>query len=255
MSDQRFLSIMVVPEDGRESHTFRVSYRSLRLAAAAGSVLVLGMAVLAGSWWYLAARAAKVPALEAQVAQHASDQARMESFATPLVELEARYEQIRQLFGPDAEQVASGLWLPPPAPRGASQGPDPDDGGSRPTSWPLTGRGFVTQRLLEGDAGAHPGLDIAVPADSYIRAAGAGIVVDVGDDPVYGRFVSLDHGEGYRTVYAHASSALVEVGQRVRRNEVIALSGSTGRSTAPHLHFEILHNGEPVDPLSMVRQP
>ena len=80
-------------------------------------------------------------------------------------------------------------------------------------------------------------------------------MVEVGDDPVYGRFVSLDHGEGYRSLYAHASVALVEVGQRVRRNEVIALSGSTGRSTAPHLHFEILLSGAPVDPLTMVRQP
>ena len=254
MAEPRYLSIMVVPEDGRESHTFRVTYRSLRLAAGFGLAMVLGVAVLAGSWWYLAARAAKVPALEAQVAQHAEDQARMEAFASQLVELENRYEQIRQLFGPDGQQVASGLWLPPPAPRGGA-GPDPDDGGSRPTSWPLTERGFVTQRLLEGNGGSHPGLDIAVPADSYIRAAGAGVVVDVRDDPVYGRFVSLDHGEGYRTVYAHTSVALVEVGQKVRRNELIALSGSTGRSTAPHLHFEIHHNGEPVDPLSMVRQP
>jgi murein DD-endopeptidase MepM/ murein hydrolase activator NlpD len=98
-------------------------------------------------------------------------------------------------------------------------------------------------------------LDVAVPADTYVRAAGAGVVVDVGEDLVYGRFVSLDHGGGYRSLYGHASETLVELGQRVRRNEVIALSGSTGRSTAPHLHFEILLNGEPLDPLTMVRQP
>jgi murein DD-endopeptidase MepM/ murein hydrolase activator NlpD len=113
----------------------------------------------------------------------------------------------------------------------------------------------VTQGLLEGEGTSHPGLDIAVPADSYVRAAGAAIVVDVGEDAVYGRFVTLDHGDGYRTLYAHASETLVEPGQRVRRNEVIALSGSTGRSTAPHLHFEILLNGEAVDPLSMVKPP
>src|SRR5688572_17321173 len=172
MAEPRFLSIMVVPEDGRESHTFRVSYRLLKVAAAAGFVLVFGVALMAGSWWYLAARAAKVPALEKQVALHAEDQARMEEFATQLSELEDRYQQIRQLFGPETEQVASGLWLPPPQPRGSREAPDPDAGASRPSSWPLTERGFVTQRLLEGDAGAHPGLDIAIPADSYIRAAG-----------------------------------------------------------------------------------
>jgi murein DD-endopeptidase MepM/ murein hydrolase activator NlpD len=67
--------------------------------------------------------------------------------------------------------------------------------------------------------------------------------------------VVVEHGGGYETVYAHASMILVGRGQVVRRGEVIALSGSTGRSTAAHLHFEILLDGRPVDPLSMVEQP
>jgi murein DD-endopeptidase MepM/ murein hydrolase activator NlpD len=121
--------------------------------------------------------------------------------------------------------------------------------------WPLTERGFITQALLEGAQGDHPGLDIAVPSDSYIRAAGGGTVVDVDEDDVYGRFVVIDHGGGYSTLYAHASLHLVARGQRVRAREVVALTGSTGRSTAPHLHFEILLNGEAVDPLLLVQQP
>jgi murein DD-endopeptidase MepM/ murein hydrolase activator NlpD len=255
MSQDRFLSIIVVPEDGRESRTFRISHKRLRLAVGVAAVAALAITLMAGSWWYLAARAARVSALEAQVAQHARDRATVESFATQLAELERRYEQIRRLYGPNADQVASDLWLPPPAPRGPDGRPDPDPDGSLPSSWPLTQRGFVTQPLVEGDGGQHPGLDIAVPTDSYIRAAGAAVVVDVGEDTIYGRFVLLDHGDGYRSLYAHASATLVELGQRVRRNEVIALSGSTGRSTAPHLHYEIILNGEPVDPLTLVRQP
>lgn len=124
-----------------------------------------------------------------------------------------------------------------------------------PASWPLTERGFITQPLVERSSEPHQGLDIAVPADSYIRAAGAGTVREAGRDPVYGRFLTLEHDDGYRTLYAHASAILVEEGQRVQRNEVIGLTGSTGRSTAPHLHFEVLRNGEAVDPLSMVNQP
>jgi len=72
---------------------------------------------------------------------------------------------------------------------------------------------------------------------------------------VYGRYVVIDHGQGYATLYGHASLNLVSLGQTVREREVIALSGSTGRSTGPHLHFEILIDGEPVDPLTMVQQP
>jgi len=125
-----------------------------------------------------------------------------------------------------------------------------------PTSWPLAEAGFVTQAMTEG-AGVegHPGLDIAIPSDSYVRAAGAGRVLRVGDDPIYGLFLVLEHGNGYQTVYAHNSMITAARGQVVRRGEVIALTGSTGRSTAPHLHFEVLLAGVPLDPLSMVEEP
>jgi len=98
-------------------------------------------------------------------------------------------------------------------------------------------------------------LDIAVATDSYVRAAGAGTVMDTGEDDTYGIFVRIDHGNGYETPYAHASQALVQIGELVRKNEVIALSGSTGQSTAPHLHFELLRDGELVDPLELITQP
>jgi murein DD-endopeptidase MepM/ murein hydrolase activator NlpD len=252
---RRAVSIIILPEDGGESRTFRLSRAMLTGATIAGGLLLLLLVGMVGSWFHLASRAARAADLAEQVAAHELERERFELFAEQLGELERRYEQIRQMFGADGDQVASDLWLPPPVPRSPGARPEVDIDGSLPTSWPLTQRGFVTQRLLAGDAGEHPGLDIAVPTGSYIRAAGAGVVVDVGDDPIYGLYVRLDHGDGYRSLYAHASETFVEVGQRVRRNEVIALSGSSGRSTAPHLHFEILLDGEAVDPLTMIRQP
>jgi murein DD-endopeptidase MepM/ murein hydrolase activator NlpD len=163
---------------------------------------------------------------------------------------------MRDLFGRAPTDPLSDVWLPPTGSRrtGSAEG-RPEDGPSLPTVWPLTERGFVTQGLHEGIEGEHPGLDIAVATDSYIRASGGGTVVDVGDDAVYGRFVVIDHGEGYATLYGHASATLVSLGQDVRERQVIALSGSTGRSTGPHLHFEVLVDGEPVDPLTVVEEP
>jgi murein DD-endopeptidase MepM/ murein hydrolase activator NlpD len=93
-----------------------------------------------------------------------------------------------------------------------------------------------------------------VATDSYIRAAGGGTVVDVGEDAIYGRFVVIDHGNGYSTLYGHASLNLVTLGQQVRERQVIALSGSTGRSTGPHLHFEVLVDGGRADPFRKGRQ-
>lgn len=256
MDEPRHLSVILVPDGGRASRTFRVSYRRLRWVAAGAVILAAMVTLMAGSWWYLAARAARTQILEERVAEMEADRVRMESFAQQLEGLEAQYGRIRALFGSETSPVTSELWLPPPpsiqGPGRAAAGQGDD---TRPTTWPLTERGFITQTLLEGEGGEHPGLDIAVPSDSYIRAAGPGTVVDVGEDPVYGRFVTLDHGGGYRSLYGHASATSVEMGQQVRRGEVIALSGSTGRSTAPHLHFEILLDGEPVDPLTLVRRP
>lgn len=253
----RKLTIMVVPDDGRESRTIHMPYKWLRIWAVVGSLLALALTVMAGSWWYLAARASRVTDLELQLQAVDADKARIQVLARDLEAIEAQYGNIRDLFGTGSPGSSGDVWLPPAsgARRGRGTETLPAAGASVPTVWPLTQRGFITQALLEGAEGDHPGLDIAVPSDSYIRAAGGGTVVDVGEDEVYGRFVVIDHGAGYTTLYAHASLQLVARGQRVREREVIALSGSTGRSTAPHLHFEILLEGEAVDPLSMVQEP
>ena len=79
-------------------------------------------------------------------------------------------------------------------------------------------------------------------------------MAEVGEDAEYGIFVLLDHPQGYQTVYGHASRVLVQLGDSVASGQVIALSGSTGRSTGPHLHFEIRRNGRSLDPSSLVRE-
>ncbi len=249
---ERHLTVMLLPDGAQDSRTFRISYPRLRVLLVGTAVVAVALTLMAGSWWYLAARASRVGELEARVEELSAQEARIRALAAQLEEVEARYQDVRSLFGSSPEGQPSEVWLPPTGGGAAAGGAGP--GASLPESWPLTERGFVTQGLLDAEVD-HPGLDIAVPTDSYVRAAGGGTVVDAGDDPVYGRFVVLDHGDGYSSLYAHASTILVERGQRVRQNEVIALSGSTGRSTAPHLHFEILLNGEAVDPTSMVSQP
>jgi len=255
----RKLTIMVMPDRGPESRTIHITYKWLRVLAVGASGLAFALTVMAGSWWYLAARASRVADLELQLQALEGDRARVQTLARQLESIEAQYGNIRDLFGTSGSGGASDVWLPPASGSRRGRGAEtlPAAGASRPSVWPLSENGFVTQALIEGAAGNddHPGLDIAVATDSYIRASGGGTVVDVGEDRVYGRFVVLDHGGGYSTVYAHASLNLVERGQRVREREVIALSGSTGRSTAPHLHFEILRDGEAVDPLTMVEQP
>lgn len=250
------LSIVLLPEEGGESRTFHLSPRGVRLAKWGGTAAVVIASIMFISWWYLAFQTAKSWQLQATVDSLEIERTQIRALAEELGRVEAEYENLRGLFGSSETPIAPDLWLPPsglPGSRSASQGVG--SGEFLPTTWPLTEAGFITQPLVEDGTADHPGLDIAVPTDSYIRAAGAGRVVRVGEDPLYGHFVVLEHGDGYQTIYAHASLILVPRGHEVRRAEVIALSGSSGQSTAPHLHFEILLDGLPVDPLSMVEQP
>ena len=247
------ISILIVPEGSRSTRTFRLSPFRLRLLAVTLALSAVMLGGMAGSWWFLAAKAAHVDDLEEQVVNLTAENRRVGALATQLETLEERYRELTALFGVTGDSAAAPVWIPPSRPGGRRTAAAPD--GGRPTSWPLTQRGFITQALLAGETAEHPGLDIAVPTGSYVRAAGLGAVVDLGEDPIYGRFVVLDHPGGYQTRYAHASELLVASGDSVRRNEVIALSGSTGRSTAPHLHFEILQDGVLIDPLTLVRQP
>ncbi|OAT79832.1 peptidoglycan DD-metalloendopeptidase family protein [Desulfotomaculum copahuensis] len=95
----------------------------------------------------------------------------------------------------------------------------------------------------------HEGVDIAADEGAPIRAVKAGRVIFAGPRGTYGNAVIIDHGNGLQTLYAHARQVLVQPGQAVNAGDVIALVGSTGRSTGPHLHMEVLLNGVRYDPL------
>jgi murein DD-endopeptidase MepM/ murein hydrolase activator NlpD len=98
----------------------------------------------------------------------------------------------------------------------------------------------------------HEGIDVVAPMGSPIEAPAAGVVTDAGWESGYGNTVTIDHGYGLVTKFAHASKLLVKTGQRVSRGQRIALVGNTGLATGPHLHYEVHVNGRPVDPLRYV---
>ena len=105
---------------------------------------------------------------------------------------------------------------------------------------------------FDGREAFHKGVDFAGSQGSSVTAVGAGVVTWAGERSGYGRLVEINHGDGFVTRYAHNERTLVTVGQTVKRGEPVALMGSTGRSTGPHVHFEVLRNGRQVDPLSYV---
>jgi murein DD-endopeptidase MepM/ murein hydrolase activator NlpD len=129
----------------------------------------------------------------------------------------------------------------------------------RPSGWPVQLRGIaVSGRVtsgygwrpdpLTGVQRFHAGVDIAAAYGRTIRAAADGTVVFSGEQSGYGQTVVIDHGRGQQTRYAHLSQPLVKVGDAVRSGAAVGQVGDSGRSTGPHVHFEVLVNGHPIDP-------
>lgn len=126
---------------------------------------------------------------------------------------------------------------------------------SAPVQGPVgSGFGFRTDPFTHGTA-LHTGLDFPADVGTSILAAAGGVVLSAGPHPQYGLLVELDHGNGLVTRYAHTSKMLVHQGDLVKRGQKIAEVGTTGRSTGPHLHFEVLMGGVQQDPAKFLAGP
>lgn len=122
----------------------------------------------------------------------------------------------------------------------------------QPSLWPVVGvlRSSFGGRSdpFSGEGAFHKGIDVQAPVGTPVYATGDGVIESAGWSGKYGKRVVIDHGNGIETYYAHLSKFDVMPGQEVRRGEIIALSGSTGHATGPHVHYEVRLSGTPVNP-------
>ncbi len=128
-----------------------------------------------------------------------------------------------------------------------------------PNIWPVRDPArYVSSRYgyrkdpMTGRSKLHKGLDIIAAHGSPTLSTATGVVRVAERSPSYGNYVVIDHGGGFATLYAHLSKLAVQRGQRVERGQLIGLIGATGRTTAPHLHYEVHHNGKLQDPMAFL---
>ncbi len=250
----RYVRLMIHRDGALKSPSIRLPIWAARALLVSAVAIGITMAMGIATHGPVVRLAAKVPRLEREIARLQAENRQVTELAQRLGELEGRYEQVRGMLGGDlvprrarADSLAVAHPILARIPGEASRyGMGP----SLPQHWPLDEAGVVTREQVSLETGSetHPGLDIAVPIGTPIRAAGGGIVTATGEDTEYGRFALIEHPSGYQTLYGHASRILVVAGEAVNAGQVIGLSGSTGRSTAPHLHFETRQNGKAVDP-------
>ncbi len=264
-------TVMVHKDGALDSRQWHVPRWGVRLAA--GALAVSGLALLLAVVFYgpIFRAAGRTPFLERRIAGLEGENRRVVELAQRLDEAEARYAQLRGMLGGDValpehrpadvgvRPVAEErLYVAPPL---LARGPGDSaaagaEGPSVPHRWPLGVPSFRTRGMAQGDPSVetHGGLDLAVPIGSVVRAAGGGVVKEAGTDSAFGMYVLVEHPEAYETMYGHLSRVLVERGAQIRAGQAIGLSGNTGRSTAPHLHFEVRRAGRMVDPLTLVRE-
>lgn len=260
---RRSRSVTVVIQRDGTTKTRTIRLRSWTLKLGAWGLGAVGLVLLALLIFYgpIVRAAARVPGMERELARLEAENARVRELSAALDRAESRYAQVRQMMGGEIVRdpviTASSLPVAPPVrARLASAPTDLGVGLGLPQHWPLDESGYLTRGQVKpgGREEAHKGIDIAVPVGSLVRASGGATVREAGEDPEYGFFVLLDHIDEYQTMYGHLSRILVTPQSTVAPGEVIGLTGNSGRSTAPHLHFEIRRHGSAVDPQTMVKE-
>ncbi|MEP7064845.1 MAG: M23 family metallopeptidase [Gemmatimonadota bacterium] len=258
--------IHVQRESGLANRTLIFTQRQVRLFRIGAIVLGSLIAFGAVSWFFLASQAARVPFLTRRVEQLQHDVARVDTLQHSLNELAARFQQVQHMMGSSSMSPAVAAAVNTAATSGsptrdtlsknktlttatgaAAVTNAPADSAVLPDAWPLPMAGTLL-------ASTPPELEIAVPLGTPIRAAGAGLVVEVTDDSTVGKLIRISHRSGYETVYGGASEVRVSKGQHVTVGAVIGLSGNAPGTLEPHLHFEMRRHGVTIDASSVIKK-
>jgi murein DD-endopeptidase MepM/ murein hydrolase activator NlpD len=282
---KKYIDFLIVPEGNSKSYKFKLSYFATWLIA--GLVAVILLIAIVFNVWH-GELVYRIFAGKSLVQENE----RLKRYNARVVELEKQLKDYRDFVsrvanlagvkyeGGVSKQLA---YLPEkaePNDKGASVQPrketdhevtpagevmikpslnpnqaNPDSLRHIPMGAPVDGwitKGFTPNNAQLG--GGHPGVDFATKIGTKVKATADGKVISAGWDDVYGNVVMIDHGNGLVTYFGHNLKLLVKVGDSVHRGDVIALSGSSGRSSAPHLHYEIQKNGAAVDPSDFLNQ-
>ena len=272
----RGVTIVVHADGDLESKQYRIPRLALALGKWGAGAIAVSVVLFFAFAGPITRNALRAPRLEREVARLKVENSRVQQLASALNRAEANYQELRQMLGVRAPPVTrtsaggsgaggtvarnadfTGL-MRAVAIRAARPGAGSrfETGATIPKYWPLDVQGFVTRGQVRPGVvdESHPGIDIAVPLGTTVRASGGGSVTAAGYDADYGLFVLLRHPSGYETMYGHMSRLVAAEGDDVQAGQVIGLSGNSGRSTAPHLHFEIRRDNKSVDPLDLVKE-
>lgn len=260
-TDRHSVTVTIAPAEAGRIFQMEIPRWALRLAGgvlAASLVLVVAGGVLYGFLIHDSLRLREVRKENAILHERT---ARLDAIERELAQLDLVRQKLYSLAGVGEASATQAAPRATPDPTAAPVPPSQEQEAMADSLTTPPGRsatplcvvpvwGPMSQSFHGETAGglAHPGVDIAGKEGTPILAAADGIVSFAGWDADLGNLLVLDHDGGWRTRYGHAQKIIVETGERVTAGQRVALLGSTGRSSAPHLHFELLNEGAPIDP-------
>jgi murein DD-endopeptidase MepM/ murein hydrolase activator NlpD len=245
------ITIIVAGWSKGKSYRLIVSRAVVQLALLAMGLVVVGLVISVVMYVRVAAIAGRTEAIASENAKMVERSQRLVALQQEVDRLRSMEAKVLALMGVDTLAADRGRWEELIQDVGVADSMAQQTGGG--FVWPVTGvisRGY---RLDRTSGPPHLGLDIAGEMGTPIKAADAGLVMFAGVDSIFGNMVIIDHGNSVTSLYGHNSSVLVRVGENVRRGQVIARLGSTGKSSAPHLHFEVREGESRADPLKYLQ--
>ncbi|MEO0142337.1 MAG: M23 family metallopeptidase [candidate division WOR-3 bacterium] len=234
------ISILISTTDARTSKHIFLSQRLLTLLSFIFIIIVI--LIVAGIFNYgsLSYRAMEATLLKRRNAEIEKEFAKLEKIKKDLALAELNNERIKIMLGIEKS--------PPQVEPEVGKNPAPNategvkEVSNIPYLFPTIGQ--ISKSFTDG----HPGIDIAAPILSPVIATASGKVVTVGWDTLYGNYIIIEHNKNYSTFFGHLNSITTKQGEEVAAGAVIGTVGSSGKSTSPHLHYEVRFQGKPVDP-------
>jgi murein DD-endopeptidase MepM/ murein hydrolase activator NlpD len=261
---KRFVTIQIIPDDLTEAWTLRLRYRFFEFLFYAAVVALFAVGFAAVKVVQIQGKVLLANHLAAQNQELVEQQKKMELLEQELAAVTEKERAVRDVLQAFLAPTPVDSVSTSPAPMWAADMDRYLEGirtvdrrleskdanlvrEKQPSIWPV--KGIVSQNFSEGPEGRHDGIDILAEENTIVMSAAKGIVTESGWDPDLGRYIRVNHDFGFETVYGHLAQSFVKPGDQVGKGSALGLVGNTGRSLGPHLHFEIIFKGKPVDPL------
>jgi murein DD-endopeptidase MepM/ murein hydrolase activator NlpD len=278
----KIYTVVFIPEDHGKTFSIRIKKSIFQYLIFSFVVIIVGMTLLIYNTGVISVKLQLVHTLKNENSKLKNDNRKLLVVQEKLQQMENYRDYLNRVVSPAAgvhaipaavlktigsneQQVASadsGTEVAPPTPGAKSDStgqtiaaPGERDGQKIKSPGITPVQGWITKRFIfdkSNPSNTHLGVDFAATAGSLIRAAWSGVVEEISTDKYLGTIVTITHGNGLVTRYCHCSQVLVAKGDHVESGQSIALVGNTGRSSGPHLHFEVFSNGKSVDPLKFI---